>query len=126
LTAKGPVLVIDDDRHLVELIQQYLEAQGYVVYTALDGLHAHPMAQARHPALIIMDVDMPITNGFKALEQLRSHPETKSIPVILLTGVASDHVYPLIEYKPRVSHIKKPVQLEDLLSMVHIYLPEDA
>lgn len=126
MTAKGPVLVIDDDRHLVELIQQYLEAQGYVVYTALDGLHAHPMAQARHPALIIMDVDMPITNGFKALEQLRSHPETKSIPVILLTGVASDHVYPLIEYKPRVSHIKKPVQLEDLLSMVHIYLPEDA
>ena len=45
--SQAPILVIDDDKHLVELIQQYLEAQGYVVYTALDGLHAHPMAQAR-------------------------------------------------------------------------------
>ena len=123
--SKAPIVVIDDDKHLVELIQEYLEAQGYVVYTALDGLHALPMAQARHPALIIMDVDMPITNGLKALAQLRDDPETASIPVIMLTGVVSIHVFPLIEKMPRVSHVKKPVQLEDLLSMVHVYIPDD-
>jgi CheY-like chemotaxis protein len=122
--SRAPILVIDDDKHLVELLQQYLEAQGYVVYTALDGLQAHPLAQARQPALIILDVDMPITNGLKALEQLRADPKTNSIPVIMLTGVVSSRVFPQIEKMPRVSHIKKPVQLEDLLSMVHVYIPE--
>ena len=122
----APILVIDDDKHLVEAIQQYLEAQGYVVYTALDGLHAHPMAQARNPALIIMDVDMPMTNGIKALELLRADPKTQHIPVIMLTGVESIKVYPVISRLPKVTHIKKPVSLEDLLSMVHVYIPEDA
>ena len=119
------ILVIDDDRHLVELIREFLEGQGYVVYTALDGLHAHPMAEARHPALIILDVDMPITDGLRALEQLRADPETQSIPVIMLTGVVSSHVYPIIEKLPKVTHIKKPVVLEDLLSMVKVYIPEE-
>ena len=118
------ILVIDDDKHLVEVIQEYLEAQGYVVYTALDGLHAHPMAQARHPALIILDVDMPMTNGLQALDQLRVDPKTADIPVIMLTGVESGRVFPVIENKPRVSHVKKPVSLEDLLSVVRIYIPE--
>jgi len=124
--ARQAILVIDDDKHLVELIQQYLEAQGYLVYTALDGFHAHPMAEARHPALIILDVDMPITNGLKALEELRADPKTKEIPVIMLTGVVSSRVFPVVENMPRVSHIKKPVGLEDLHSMVRHYIPDDA
>ena len=122
--ARPTILVIDDDKHLVELIQQYLEAQGYVVYTALDGLHAHPMAQVRQPALIVMDVDMPITNGITALEQLRADPRTQNIPVIMLTGVVSSRIFPVVENMPRVSHIKKPVSLEDLHSMVRHYIPE--
>ena len=80
------ILVIDDDKHLVEIIQLYLEAQGFVVYTAFDGFHAHPMATIHKPSLIIMDVDMPTTNGVEALLKLRSDAQTKTIPVILLTG----------------------------------------
>jgi len=124
--AKAAILVIDDDKHLVEVIEQYLSAQGYVVYTALDGLHVHPMAIARKPALIIMDVDMPMTNGIKALEHLRADPKTAAIPVIMLTGVVSSQIYPVIERMPNVSHIKKPVSLEDLLSMVRVYVHEGA
>jgi len=122
--ARQAILVIDDDKHLVELIQEYLEGQGYLVYTALDGLHAHPMAHSRHPALIIMDVDMPITSGLHALEQLRADPQTKGIPVIMLTGVASGRIYPVVENMAKVSHIKKPVSLEDLMSMVRLYIPD--
>jgi len=124
--ARQAILVIDDDKHLVEVIQQYLEAQGYIVYTALDGLHAYPMAQARKPALIILDVDMPITNGIKALEQLRADPKTQNIPVIMLTGVVSGSIFPIVEKMSRVSHIKKPVSLEDLHSMVRHYIPDGA
>src|SRR5947209_8731247 len=121
---KASIIVIDDDKHLVEMMQQYLEAQGYVVHTAQDGIHAHPMAEARHPSLIIMDVDMPMTDGITALRQLREDTKTAGIPVIMLTGVVSSHVYPVIKNMPKVSHIKKPVQLEDLLSMVRHYIPE--
>ena len=123
--ARATVLVIDDDKHLVEVIQEYLEAQGYTVFTALDGVHAHSMACTRKPAVIILDVDMPITNGLQALEQLRKDPRTKDIPVILLTGVVSAKVFPAVQNLPRVSHVKKPVHLEDLASMVRHYIPED-
>ena len=118
------ILVIDDDKNLVELMQQFLEGEGYTVFTALDGIHARPLAEEREPALIIMDVDMPFTNGIKALEQLRAGEKTSHIPVIMLTGVVSGSIYPIIEQMPRVSHMKKPVSLEDLLSMVRTYVRE--
>jgi CheY-like chemotaxis protein len=124
--ARQVILVIDDDKHLVEVIQQYLEAQGFLVHTAVDGIHAFPMAQEQHPVLIIMDVDMPIVSGLKALEQLRADPKTKEIPVIMLSGLSSGRVYPFVEKMARVSHIKKPVSLEDLHSMVRHYIPEGA
>jgi CheY-like chemotaxis protein len=121
--SRAAILVIDDDKHLVEMVQLYLEEKGYVVYTAQDGVHALPTAEARHPALIIMDVDMPVTDGLKALSQLRADKKTAGIPVILLTGVISSHVFPIIQDMPKVSHIKKPIQLEDLLSIVRHYVP---
>src|SRR5438477_6008866 len=98
--ARKVVLVIDDDQQLTQGIQDYLESQGYVVYTANDGMQAYPLAAARHPALIILDVDMPITNGLKALKRLRAKPETKNIPVILMTGVASSEVAPAVQNLP--------------------------
>jgi CheY-like chemotaxis protein len=124
LTARKVVLVIDDDEQLTQGIQDYLEAQGYVVYTANDGIQAYPLASARNPSLIILDVDMPITNGFKALERLRAEPGTKNIPVILMTGVASADVIPAIKNMPLLSHVKKPIPPEDLLSLVRHYIPE--
>ena len=120
---KPTIVVIDDDQHLVELIQEYLDAQGYVVYTALNGLHALPLAKTRKPAVMILDVDMPFTNGLQALRMLRDDPETKSIPVIMLTGVVSGEIFPVVEKLARVSHLKKPVSLEDLGSMVRHYAP---
>jgi CheY-like chemotaxis protein len=116
--------VVDDDQLLTQGIQEYLESQGYVVYTANDGIQAYPLASSRQPALIILDVDMPITNGLKALEQLRAKPETQNIPVILMTGIASANVIPAIKDMPLLSHVKKPIEPEDLLSLVRHYIPE--
>lgn len=118
------VLVVDDDLQLAQGIQDYLESQSYVVYTAADGIQAQPLAAARHASLVILDVDMPITNGFKALEQLRANPETKNIPVILMTGLASASVPSYIMNMPLLSYVKKPIQPEDLLSLVRHYIPE--
>ena len=119
MTSANTVLIVDDDQQLVKGLQEYLETEGFVVYTAYDGSQAYPLAATRHPGLIILDVDMPITDGLQALQQLRAHPETQTIPVIMMTGLASAQVFPEIENQPRVSHVKKPVDPTDLLSLMH-------
>src|SRR5258708_1833399 len=118
------VIVVDDDKHLVELLQGYLEGLGCMVYTGYDGQAAWSMAKIRKPALVIMDVDMPFMSGLRALELMRQDDITKNIPVILLTGMPSGTVYPQIATAPNVSHIKKPVEFSDLGSLVQHYLPD--
>ena len=124
MTPRKIVLIVDDDQRLVQGLQDYLEAQGYRVYAAYDGTQAYPLAAVRKPGVIILDVDMPTTSGLKALEQLRLHPETQNIPVIVMTGLVSADVYPAIQNAPLVSFVKKPVMPEDLLSLVRHFIPE--
>ncbi len=118
------ILLVDDDPRLTSAMQDYLQANGFIVYTATNGMQALPVAVGRRPSLIIMDVDMPIMNGLQALEMLRTDNRTKTIPVIMLTGVVSEKVYPVVESMPNVSHVKKPVRPEDLLSLIRHYLPQ--
>ena len=112
------ILVIDDDPSLVHLMTANLEEIGYTVISGYDGQMAINLAKTIKPHLIIMDVNMPITNGLKALEIIRLNPQSKSIPVILLSGETSDKVFPKVQETGRVLHIKKPVDLEELNSLI--------
>ena len=116
------ILVIDDDAAIVHLLKEDLEAEGYFVLEGYDGQMALQLARKNRPHLIIMDVNMPMVNGLKALEYLRSLEETKSIPIIFLTGEVSDRVFPNLETAPRVAHLKKPIDLDHLNSMVRAYI----
>ncbi len=69
---------------------------------------------------------MPIMNGLSILELLRADAATKNIPVILMTGVTSARVYPVVAGKALVTHVKKPVEPEDLLSIVRHYIPSES
>jgi CheY-like chemotaxis protein len=62
---------------------------------------------------------MPLINGLRALEYLRESAETRMIPILFLTGEASANVAPHLSSEPRVAHVKKPIDLEDLNSLVH-------
>ena len=117
------VLVVDDDIGLVRLLKECLEAQGYEVLTGFDGQMAIQTARSKKPDLIVMDVNMPLTNGLKALKYLRGMSETQGIPVIILSGAPSNTVYPTLESSSRVCFLKKPVDLEHLESMVRQLLP---
>ncbi|GBC98139.1 Alkaline phosphatase synthesis transcriptional regulatory protein PhoP [bacterium HR17] len=87
---KKRVLVVDDERHIVRLVQVNLERQGYEVLTAYDGVECLEKAKAEKPDLIVLDVMMPRMDGFEALQRLKSDPETNHIPVIMLTARAQD------------------------------------
>lgn len=84
------VLVCDDERHIVRLIQVNLERQGYNVVTAFDGKEGLEKIRSEKPNLVVLDVMMPYMDGFEVLKALRREPETENLPVIMLTAKAQD------------------------------------
>src|SRR5258708_18559454 len=94
------VLVIDDDTSIVHLLKENLEQEGYRVLEGYDGQMALQLAKTSKPQLIILDVNMPLINGLKALEFLRELPETKNIRVLFLSGESSSHVMPALNSAP--------------------------
>ena len=116
------ILVVDDDEALVELIRESLQSEGFTVMKGYNGRMALSLAQSFSPQLIIMDVNMPVQDGLEALRALRERDATYDIPVIFLTAVASKVIYPAVETTPRVTYLKKPVDLQELHSMVRYFL----
>jgi len=84
------ILAVDDERHIVRLVQVNLERQGYQVVTAYDGKEALEKVEAEKPDLVVLDVMMPYMDGFEVLQNLRKNPNTRDIPVIMLTAKAQD------------------------------------
>jgi DNA-binding response OmpR family regulator len=80
------ILICDDDILVTELVQFRLEAKGYAVAVAADGEEALEKAAAEKPSLIVLDAMMPKLDGFQTLSRLKSDPELKDIPVIMLTA----------------------------------------
>ncbi|MFA0758258.1 MAG: hypothetical protein PVTTEEND_001654 [Candidatus Fervidibacter sp.] len=115
---KKRVLVVDDERHIVRLVQVNLERQGYEVLTAYDGVECLEKAKAEKPDLIILDVMMPRMDGFEALQRLKSDPETNQIPVIMLTARAQDRdVLQGYQYGADL-YLTKPFSPLELISLV--------
>jgi two-component system, OmpR family, alkaline phosphatase synthesis response regulator PhoP len=84
------ILAVDDERHIVRLVQVNLERQGYTVVTAYDGKEALEKVESEQPDLIVLDVMMPYMDGFEVLQNLKRNPTTRDIPVIMLTAKAQD------------------------------------
>ena len=84
------VLAVDDERHIVRLIQVNLERAGYQVATAFDGAEALKKVESDKPDLIVLDVMMPKMDGFEVLKRLQANPESREIPIVMLTAKAQD------------------------------------
>ena len=84
------ILAVDDEKHIVRLVQVNLERQGYEVVTANDGREALEKVESEKPDLVVLDVMMPYMDGFEVLQNLRRNANTRDIPVIMLTAKAQD------------------------------------
>ncbi len=109
------VLIVDDSPTEVHVMQKALEQHGFRTASATDGSEAIRKARELHPDLILMDIVMPGLNGFQATRELASDPETRTIPVIMVTSKAqeSDRVWGLRQ--GAVDYIVKPVAMEQLV-----------
>lgn len=82
---KKRILLIDDDRYIIETLTDGLELKGYEVERALSGSEGLRKARSFRPAVIILDLEMPDLSGFEVLEKLKKDPKTKHISVFILT-----------------------------------------
>jgi len=82
------ILVVEDESSIRDLIERRLLIEQYQVITASDGARAVALARAEHPALILMDMGLPIMNGWQATHRIKTKPETQAIPIIALTAYA--------------------------------------
>ena len=82
------VLVVEDNEMNRDMLTRRLERRGYEVITAVDGEDGVNKARSNLPDIILMDMDLPVLDGWAATRQLKASPETKSIPVIALTAHA--------------------------------------
>ena len=84
------ILVVDDDPSLVKLVATLLESRGYAVWSSSDAPEGLEIAMKDKPDLIILDVMMPVINGFNICRLLKSQDLQKKIPIILLTSRATE------------------------------------
>ena len=80
------ILIVEDEANIVKLISIRLERLGHAIHSADNGVAALDIARAITPDLILLDVMMPILNGFQVLEKLKADPATARIPVLMLTA----------------------------------------
>jgi two-component system alkaline phosphatase synthesis response regulator PhoP len=124
---KAKILLVDDDADFVESTRMVLESKQYEIITAVNGDEALRKARVEKPDLILLDIIMPVEDGFTAAEQLKEDEELNTIPVLLLTSYASKGAGSSI---PRIrgmeveyeEYIDKPVSPQDLLAIVEKHL----
>jgi DNA-binding response OmpR family regulator len=88
--SKGTVLVIDDERDLIELVSYNLEREGFDVLAASDGRAGLQLAREHQPDVIVLDVMMPGIDGLEVCRQLRNDSRTSRVPIIMLTARAAE------------------------------------
>src|SRR5436305_14113859 len=84
---RGRVLIVDDDRKILDLLVDLLEAEGYEIATAADGAEAIELAHSFDPHIVVSDVVMPNVGGLELCRRLKADPVTAHVPVLLISGL---------------------------------------
>ena len=85
------ILIVEDDPLMARLYQKIFSLEGFEVELATNGEEGLEKARSIKPNLMLLDIMMPRMNGLQVLEQLKAHPDTRSIPVVMLTNLAGSH-----------------------------------
>lgn len=117
------ILVVDDEQPIRKLLMRFLSRRGYLVEGAEDGVQALKLMEARRPALVITDINMPLMNGIELISRLRTAEATRLLPVVLLTATKGLGDAEYQTSSGADAFLLKPVAMADLLSTVRELLP---
>jgi len=119
------ILVVEDNEMNLDMLSRRLSRRGYEIVIATDGAQGVKLAGSERPDLILMDMSLPVLDGWQATRQIKSDPELKTIPVIALTAhaIAGDREKALAagcdEYET------KPVKFPELMAKIAMFLGEE-
>ena len=124
MSEKKKILLADDEEDIKAVVQLFLESKGYEVITAFDGLSAIDMAQAEKPDLILLDVMMPVVNGYEVCTRLKADEATRDIPIVMLSAMAQSESVDKGLSAGAVDYIVKPFDPARLEEVVRRILSE--
>lgn len=119
------ILIVEDNEMNLDMLSRRLERRGYEVISATNGAQGISVAKEQHPALILMDMSLPVMDGWEATRRIKADTELQAIPVIALTAhaITGDREKALAagcdEYET------KPVKFPRLLAKIRQFLGED-
>ena len=116
------ILVVDDEARSIDTLRRVLERERYTVRIARDGVEALADIQACMPDLVLLDVTMPVMNGFEVCRRLRDREETQLLPVAMLTGLNDDESRILGLEMGADDFINKPFERTVLLARIRSLL----
>ncbi len=116
------VLVIDDDADLVTVFCDLLDLNGFRALSATTGQEGMQLAQLHHPKLVVCDIGLPDISGYDVLTNLRSHPATTTIPVIMLTGHDISNTFRRSMEHGADDYLTKPTNVQSFLRAVQTQL----
>jgi len=120
---KAKILLIDDDPDFVEATKTMLESKPYDVMVSYNGGDGLKKAKTEAPDLVLLDIIMPLTDGFSAAEQFKKDPDLSNIPVVMLTSYAERRSGTGIPVSKGFQleaedYIEKPVNPEQLFDII--------
>jgi two-component system alkaline phosphatase synthesis response regulator PhoP len=116
------ILVVDDERDISELVAFNLREEGYEVLTAIDGMQALNLARQSLPDLIVLDLMLPELDGVAVCEILKRLPSTAAIPVVMLTGWATEQARHIGLQAGATEYVTKPFSPRDLVRRINAIL----
>ena len=117
------ILVVDDDPDLLRALRLRLRANNYDVATASDGYAAIVSAQKEHPALIILDLGLPVGDGFLVLDRLQNLDTVAGIPVIVLSARDPQSNEQRALKAGAAAFFQKPADNDELMNAIRLNLP---
>jgi two-component system, cell cycle response regulator DivK len=116
------ILLVEDNEMNRDMLSRRLERRGYEIVVAVDGLQGVEMASAEHPDLILMDMSLPIMDGWEATKNIKANQSTQSIPIIALTAHAMSGDREQALKAGCDDYDTKPIDLPRLLTKIEVFI----
>jgi two-component system, cell cycle response regulator DivK len=118
------ILVVEDTEDNRRILRDLLTRAGYELIEAVDGESGVAMATTHRPDLILMDIQLPVFDGYEATRRIRANPDTRSIPIIAVTSYALSGDESKVRAAGCDGYVAKPFSPRKILAMVQELLPQ--
>ncbi|MFO7975664.1 MAG: response regulator [Candidatus Hydrogenedentota bacterium] len=115
---KPKILIVDDEPDVVTLIERALENEGFESVAAYDGISALDIAESEAPAVILLDIMMPMMSGYEVCEHLKANPQTHNIPIICVTSAHTPEAFARCRQAGANGLLTKPFSPAELIAQI--------